>query len=47
MLFSDDKNVSLLGASGIDALAIGNCLLTKDAQQLKMKENYAEIFELD
>ena len=33
--------------SGIDALAIGNCLLTKDAQQLKMKENYAEIFELD
>jgi carbamoyltransferase len=33
--------------SGIEALAIGNCLLTKESQKLNMKENYAEIFALD
>jgi carbamoyltransferase len=31
----------------IEALAIGNCLLRKEAQQLNLKENYAEMFELD
>jgi carbamoyltransferase len=33
--------------SGIEALAIGNCLLTKESQKLNMKENYAEMFALD
>ena len=33
--------------TGIEALAIGNCLLRKEAQQLNLRENYAEMFELD
>jgi carbamoyltransferase len=33
--------------TGIEALAIGNCLLRKEAQQSRLKENYAEMFELD
>ena len=31
----------------IEALAMGNCLLRKEAQQLSLQENYAEMFELD
>ena len=33
--------------TGIEALAIGNCLLRKEDQQSRLKENYAEMFELD
>jgi len=33
--------------SGIEALAIGNCLLRKEAQLSSSKENYAEMFGLD
>jgi len=33
--------------TGIEALAIGNCLLRKEAQQFDLKENYTEMFDLD
>ena len=33
--------------TGIEALAIGNCLLRKEVQQSRLKESYAEMFELD
>ena len=33
--------------TGIDALAIGNCLLRKEDQPSSLKESYAEIFDLD
>jgi carbamoyltransferase len=33
--------------TGIEALAIGNCLLRKEAQQSSLEGNYAEMFELD
>jgi carbamoyltransferase len=33
--------------TGIEVLAIGNCLLKKEAQESNLKENYAEMFELD
>jgi hypothetical protein len=31
----------------IDVLAIGNCLLVKQAQDLKLKRDYTHEFELD
>lgn len=33
--------------TGIEALAIGNCLLRKEAQPPHLKENYTEMFDLD
>ena len=33
--------------TGIEALAIGNCLLRKETQQSSLKENYTEMFDLD
>ena len=33
--------------TGIEALAIGNCLLRKEAQPSSLKENYTEMFDLD
>ena len=33
--------------TGIEALAIGNCLLRKENQQSSLKENYTEMFDLD
>ena len=33
--------------TGIEALAIGNCLLRKEAQPPSLKENYTEMFDLD
>jgi hypothetical protein len=33
--------------TGIEALAIGKCLLRKEAQQADLKENYTEVFDLD
>jgi len=33
--------------TGIEALAIGNCFLRKEAQPPSLKENYTEMFDLD
>jgi carbamoyltransferase len=33
--------------TGIEALAIGKCLLRKEAQQSDLKKNYTEMFDLD
>jgi carbamoyltransferase len=33
--------------TGIEVLAIGNCLLRKKAQQSSLKEDYAKMFDLD
>jgi carbamoyltransferase len=33
--------------SGIEVLAIGNCLLRKEEQNLALKQDYTEVFELD
>ena len=33
--------------TGIEGLAIGNCLLRKETQQSSLKENYTEMFDLD
>jgi carbamoyltransferase len=33
--------------TGIEALAIGKCLLRKEAQQSDLKENYTKMFDLD
>ena len=33
--------------TGIEALAIGNCLLKKENQASNLAENYAEMFDLD
>ncbi len=33
--------------TGIEVLAVGNCLLVKEEQNPELKKNYAEAFELD